>query len=71
MHKTQLLDALAVLLERVDQDSRQLDRLTNSPDTPQLSQHALFQARHARSHLHQAVLELMRLQQILKGKQND
>lgn len=68
MHKTQLLDALAVLLERVDQDSRQLDRLTNSPDTPQLSQYTSFQARHARSHLHQAVLELMRLQQILKGE---
>lgn len=68
MHKTQLLDALAALLDRVDQDSRQLDRLTNSPDTPQLSRHASFQARHARSHLHQAVLELMRLQQILKGE---
>lgn len=68
MHETQLLEALAVLLERVDQDSRQLDRLTNSPDTPRLSQHASFQARHARSHLHQAVLELMRLQQILKGE---
>jgi hypothetical protein len=68
MHETQLLDALAVLLDRVDQDSRQLDRLTNSPDTPRLSQHALFQARHARSHLHQAVIELMRLQQILKGE---
>jgi len=68
MHKTQLLDALVALLDRVDQDSRQLDRLTNSPDTPQLSRHASFQARHARSHLHQAVLELMRLQQILKGE---
>ncbi len=52
----------------VEKDARLLDRLTNSPDTPQLSRHALFQARHARSHLHQAVLELMRLQQILKGE---
>lgn len=68
MRETQMLDALAVLLDRVDQESRQLDRLTNSPDTPRLSRHASFQARHARSHLHQAVLELMRLQQILKGE---
>ncbi len=66
MHKTQMLDALAVLLDRVDQDSRQLDRLTNSPDTPRLSQHASFQARHARSHLHQAVIELYALEQTLR-----
>lgn len=45
-----------------------VERLTNSPDTPRLSHDASFQARHVRSHLHQAVLELIRLQQILKGE---
>lgn len=59
---------IELVKSRVEKEARMLDRLTNSPDTPQLSQHASFQARHARSHLHQAVLELMRLQQILKGE---
>lgn len=59
---------IELVKSRVEKEARMLDRLTNSPDTPRLSQRASFQARHARSHLHQAVLELMRLQQILKGE---
>ena len=57
---------IELVKSRVEKEARILDRLTNQPDSPSLPQRARFQARHARTHLHQAVIELYALEQTLR-----